>query len=339
MSSGERVDVRVGLGRGAQEERPRAHVLAAEAVAARPAQGVRARRRDGVVDQARRLAELRRVAARDDLHLAHHHLGHRQQPQARAVLLGVGVAVDLVVDAQQRAVRAEPRHAELGVLEAGDAGLQQREVVGVARDERQVLHLALVQVAPEVDLRRVHDGRVGRHRHRLGQVADLEGHVDLGRLAGAQLDAALLVLLEAGQLGRQPVGAKRQQHGAVQAALVGDDDALGSRVGVGERHGDARQHAARVVAHGALDGAVGGLRLGQGREGGDHQQQRKHGGQDTPHRETSWMGTVQVGKVSIDHGGWGHALRLAAAAARSGRTRALLAGSGLGAGGSGLGAR
>ena len=171
----EDVEILLRLGRARRQvERRRRHRRAAEAIRAVALDRVRARRRDRVVDDARRLAELRRVAGRDDLHLADHHFGHRHQPESRAILLRVRVAVDLVVDAQQRAVRAEARHAELRVLVADDARLEQREVVRVARDERQVLHLALVDVAAHVDLAEIDGRRLGRDRDRFRHGADLQ---------------------------------------------------------------------------------------------------------------------------------------------------------------------
>ena len=102
---------------------------------------VGARRRDRVVDHAGGLAELRREAVGDDLHLADEHFGDRQHAQAGAVLLGVGVAVELVVGVHLAAVGVDARHAELVVLVAGDVGLEEREVVGIARDQRQVAGL------------------------------------------------------------------------------------------------------------------------------------------------------------------------------------------------------
>ena len=176
--------------RDRREEGIGAEGRAAEAIADVAAQLVRARRRDRVVDQPHRLAELGRVAAGRDLDFADRHFRHRHQAQAGAVLLRVGVAVHLVVDAQQRAVGAEARHAELRVLGAADAGLEQREVVGVARDERQVVDLALVQVAADVDLAEVDHGGVGLDRDDFGDAADFHRHVDDGGRARRDRNAA-----------------------------------------------------------------------------------------------------------------------------------------------------
>jgi hypothetical protein len=78
-----------------------------------------------------------------------------------AILLRVRVAVDLEIHAQHLAVDREARHAELLVLEAGHARLEQREVVRVARDVRQVLDLDFRDVAALIGL-----GEVDRRRRR-----------------------------------------------------------------------------------------------------------------------------------------------------------------------------
>ncbi len=261
----ERVDVDVGRRLGA---RPPAvkngsvdHRLALHAVAALALEGVGARRRDRVVDQAHRLAELRRVAAGHDLHFADHHFRHRHLAQAGAILLRVVAAVHLVVDAQQRAVGGDARHAELVGLEADDAGLQQREVVGVARGQRQRLDFRFAQRAALLDLGEIDQRRVGGDGDRLGQRADAQRDVDHRRLAGAQRHAGLLELLEALQLRRDAVGAERQQRRAIQAAFIGDDHALVAGVDVGDGHGDAGQQRALFVLDRAFDGAVDGRRL------------------------------------------------------------------------------
>ena len=56
-------------------------------------------------------------------------------------------------------------------------------------------------------------------------------------------DAGLLELLEALQLRGHAIRAERQQRRAIEAALVGDDDALIAGVDVGDGDGDAGQHA------------------------------------------------------------------------------------------------
>ncbi len=233
--------------RQGEVERKRAEPGLAEPVTDVALQPVGAGRGDGVVHEPHRLAEFRRVAARRDLHFADRDLGHRHQAQPGAILLRVGIAVDLVVDAQERAVRAEARHAEFGVLEPADSRLQQREIVRVARHERQVLDFAFVEVAAHVNLAQIDDSRIGRDADDLGQRSHRHHHVDDRRRPRVEEDVGLLVLLEPGEFRRDAVGAERQQHRAVDALAVGDDGTLGARVVVVHRHRDARQDAAGNV--------------------------------------------------------------------------------------------
>ena len=96
--------------------------LALQAIAGLTLQRVGARRRDRVVNHPHRLAELGRVAGGDDLDFANHDFGHRHLPQPGAILLGVVAAVDLIVDADERTVGGDARHAEFLVLEADTPG-------------------------------------------------------------------------------------------------------------------------------------------------------------------------------------------------------------------------
>ncbi len=92
------VGLGVGLARGRrQEERLRRHRVALETEARRSVHVVGARRRDRVVDHPRRLAELRRETVGDDLHFPDEDLGHRQHAKPGAILLRVGVAINLIV--------------------------------------------------------------------------------------------------------------------------------------------------------------------------------------------------------------------------------------------------
>ena len=181
----------------------RRHGIALEAEARRAAHGVRARRRDRVVDHPGGLAELRREAVGDDLDLADEHLGDRQHAEAGAILLGVRVAIDLIVRVHLRSVGVDARHAELVVLVAGDVRLQEREVVGIARDQRQVPDFGLADGAAEIDLARLRDRRLAGDGDRFRHVADAERDVDDGRLAGREREPLLLELLEALQLARR----------------------------------------------------------------------------------------------------------------------------------------
>src|SRR4029450_6779198 len=190
----------------------------------------------------------------------------------------VGVAVYLVVEPHRRAVGGETRHAELDVLDPGDTGLHQREVVRIARDQRQVVDLQIAHRVTDVDSRQVQRRDVLRaDRDRFADGAYRQRRVDGRGVADRQLDAGLLEFLEALELGGHAITAERQQRRAVQTLLVGDDGAFGSRVEVDDGDGDAGQHAARCVGDGAFDGAVGRLRL---REHGNRQQQGEEGGKN-----------------------------------------------------------
>ena len=165
---------------------------------------VRARLRDGVVDHAGGLTELRREAVGDHLHFTHQHFGNRQQAQAGAILLGVRVAIELIVRVHLRTVRVDARHAELVVLVAGDVGLKEGEVVRIARRQRQVVNFDVADGAAEVDLARLRDRRFSGDRHGLADGADRQREVDGRGVARAQRNAGLLRLLETLQFGRRP---------------------------------------------------------------------------------------------------------------------------------------
>ena len=267
----EREDVHVGrrlaIGgvRPLREEREGRIGTPLQAIAALPLQRVRARRRDRVVDHPHRLAELGCVAGGDDLDLADHHFRHRHLPQADAILLRIVAAVDLVVDTHERAVGRDARHPELGVAEAGDAGLEHGEVVGIARRQRQRLDLRLGQHPALFDPAEIDDRRIGGDGNRLAERADVQLDVHDRGAPGRQDDPGLLELAEALQLGGNTIGAEREERRAKQTALVGDDDAVVAGIEVGDGHRDARQDRALVVDDRALNRAVDGLRLRQRR--------------------------------------------------------------------------
>ena len=238
QGGGAGVDLRLGLLRGggnrravgrrrgaaaAEEEREGAEVPAAEQVTAAAVEGVGARRGNGVVDHAHGLAELRREPRGDDLHFLDHHFGQRQQTEAGAVLLGVGVAVDLVVDAHRRAVGGETRHTELDVLGAGHTGLRQREVVRVTGDLRQVAHFELGHGVPDVDTPQFHGRCLRGDFDRLADDADFHRDVHDGGRTDGQLQVVVLHLLEALELGHCAVVADGEKEGTVEPILVGHE--------------------------------------------------------------------------------------------------------------------
>ena len=214
-----------------------------------------------IEDHARGLAELGGEARRDDLDLAHDHLGDGQEAEPRPVLLRVGVAVDLVVRVHLGAVGVDAGHPELLVLEAGDVGLEEREVVGVARDEGEVLDLGLRDRAPEVDLPGLGHGEVAAHRHDLLHASHLEGDVQDGGLSRGEGNPGAFRRLEARKLHAHLVGAEGQQGRLELSVRPRDQRALGAHVDVGHRHRGPRQDRSRRVLDDTFDRAVdrGGL--------------------------------------------------------------------------------
>ncbi len=87
------------------------------------------------------------------------------------------------------------------------------------------------------------------------------------------VEPLLLELLEPLELGGDSVAPERQQRGAVDAALVGDDDAGVAGVEVGHGDADARKRRTRLIADAALDGPVDRLRLRKRRRHPDQQQE------------------------------------------------------------------
>ena len=244
----------------AEEEREGAERLTPEQVAAIAAEGVGARRGHRVVHHPHRLAELRREAGGDDFYFLDHHLGHRQQAEAGAILFGVGVAVDHVVDPHRGAVGGQTRHAELDVLDPGHARLHEREVVRIARDQRKVVDFEIAHRVADVDARDVERRDVAAaHGDRLAHGADRQRRVHDRRLPHRQPDVGALELLEALQFRDDAVSSERQQRRAVQALVVRDHRSFSAGVDVGDGHRDARQHAAGAIRNRAFDGTVGGL--------------------------------------------------------------------------------
>ncbi len=269
---GEVVDLGVGLERGvSEEERARRHRIATEAVAGGTVQRVGARRRDRVVDHARRLAELRREAVGDYLDLAHQHFRDRKQAEPCAILLGVGVPIQLIVGSHLRAVRVDARHAELRVLEPRHVRLEEREIVGIPRHERQVADFLLADGSSEIDLAGLRDWRLARHRHGFRHAANRQLDVDQDDLSRREGHALLLEGLEALELRDDLVAAERQQDGSIDAVVVGQRGPRRAGVHVRHRHGRARECRPRRIANDAFDVPVRGLGLpvdANGRRGG-----------------------------------------------------------------------
>ena len=143
---------------------------------------------------------------------------------------------------------------------------------------------ASVMRAALFDLAQVDERRVGRDRDRLRERAHAQLHADDGRLAGGDVDAGLLELLEALKLGGDAILAERQQRRAIEPAFVGDDDAVVAGIEVGDRDGHAGQHGTGFVADDPFDRPIdsGGLRRngqrrGETEEKGQNQTQHRDG--------------------------------------------------------------
>ena len=93
-------------------------------------------------------------------------------------------------------------------------------------------------------------------------------NIDADVDAGRQVHAGLGDRAEAGQHRRDPVFADGRIGEGVQAGLVGDRPPLEAGADAGERHVDARQHAAGRVPHDARQ--LGGIELGVRRRGKKH---------------------------------------------------------------------
>ena len=160
-----------------------------------------------------------------------------------------------------RAVRVDARYAELVVLVARDVRLEEREVVGIARDEREVADLLLSDRSPQIDLARLRDRRLARYGDRLGDATDTELDVDQRRLACGQGDALLLERLEPLKLRGHLVAPQRKQRSAIDAGLVGDHGSGRPRIHVRDGDHHARQGGAAAVADRPFDVSVRRLRL------------------------------------------------------------------------------
>ena len=137
------------------------------------------------------------------------------------------------------------------------------------------MDFAIVEVAADVDLAEVDHRGVRHDRDDFADAAVLHRAVDDRAGSRGQRNAGLHLLLEALELRRDVVLSERQQRRAKEPVGVGDDDALGTSIGVVDRDGDTRQQAAGGVLDGAFDRAVDRLRLAQ--DGSGHQPQQRHG--------------------------------------------------------------
>jgi len=132
-------------------------------------------------------------------------------PAVEQVVVVAGI---LAVDAH--GVGAKRLRRDVG----DDARQQADEPDVVAVDRGQVGELAVVDVSADLLRGDVDDRRLRRHRQLLAHSADLQAHVDRGRLADLEPDVALADALEARELRGELVGSG-QDAGQVVASVAG----------------------------------------------------------------------------------------------------------------------
>ena len=117
-------------------------------------------------------------------------------------------------------VRVDAGDTEFVVLVTRDIRLEEREVVGISRHQRQVPDFSLADGPAEVDLSRLRDGRLTGHGDRFRHAANAERDIHDSGLACRQRQPLLFELLETLELGRDAVRPERKQRSAIDARLV-----------------------------------------------------------------------------------------------------------------------
>ena len=210
-----------------------------------------------VDDAARARSELGVELAGEQLELLHRFHRYPRLRAAVPVVEAVVVAgavervihVPHVLAVHRHRIRAE----RIGRDRGGDAG-QQAQIRGeVAVDRGYVGELLRADAAAELLRRRVDDGRFGQDGHLLLDAAHLELHVDRLRASDFDAHALALVLLEAGQLRVDFVGARRQRAHEERPVGAADDLAEDAARFVARDNGDAGQHRALLVHDAAAE--------------------------------------------------------------------------------------
>ena len=249
---------------------------------------------------ARVAAELGAVGVRLDAELANRLGAERRsrgtagRPVREIVLQRAVEQVDvrariLSVHAHGQPVR---HHGAAVAMRIGeDAGLEQREVRVVAAVERQLIDRFRPDEKTELAAGGVDERRVAGHRHFFAQSADLERDVDDEGLGNRQQQIAPHVRLEAGELGAQLVGARRQPGDDVAALRVRGDRARQRGADVPDRDRDPGQHAAVGIVDGAGDrgGSLCRRRRGEQRDEEQGESEQDRAACTWAHqRETPW---------------------------------------------------
>ena len=229
----------------------------------RSVQLIRARLVDQVQHAGQAAPVFRAVASRLHLELLHRVDGRKHRHAVEAVHGRKRRADAVDQRLHQAAANAVDRIAHLIVRIADRALHAGREIdqrVDVARVERQRLDARVVHDLADRRRRRIEHGGVGDDADRFVEDANLQRDVDERLLLHLQHDAFLHELLEALERRFQPIAAGRQIRDDVGAASVGRGLAAGVRARIDGDDGDAGQHGAIGIFHGAEERAGGGLR-------------------------------------------------------------------------------
>ena len=140
-----------------------------------------------------------------------------------------------------------------------------------------------------VDGRRLDGGAGHRHGDLLEEPAERQVGVDGGRQPRGQLHFPLRPL-EAGQAETDDVAAGRERREGIAAVTVGEGHPRAGQRGARRFHGDAGEHAARVVRHRARNPAVL-------RDGGDRRREQAYGDQCGSHRHLHSRRTVEPSRT------------------------------------------
>ena len=255
------LQVRLGVAELLVEVVRRVQAVAAIELEERPVDGVGSRLGDGADDGPRRAPVLGRVVVGDDLDLLD---GFGAHVRARGAL-GVArqVRVRHAVD-QVEVLRApRPRHRQLvphpgedgGTGRAlDDARVEEQQLRQVAVDDRQVLHLPLVDQVRDRRRDRLHQRGVGRHHQLLLDRRHPQRQVHHRRAADHQRDALADRRPEARQARRHLVGADGQVRRLEAALDVREQRAGQAHLHVLHADLGAPHRLPRLVLDDAFDG-------------------------------------------------------------------------------------
>ena len=155
--------------------------------------------------------------------------------------------------ALQRAALARRTGARVATAHAGGQGRELKELAPV---ERQLEDLAVVHHLAERGGLGPDQRRPRLHRHRFGDLADLQDQVHADGLANLHRDFGLHGGLESGHLGPHLVAAYPGQRDAVVPLVVRHRRLYEVRFDVARRHSGARKGASRRILDRSDDGGI-----------------------------------------------------------------------------------